>query len=66
MGATVPSFVDLMTLGFGGAVCLVLAGAIGYGIDSVAHTSPVFTFIGLAFGLLTAVLYTVSKVRRNL
>ncbi len=59
-----PSAIDLLALGVSGALCIVLATGIGYGIDSAAHTSPWLTFAGLAFGILSAVLLTVARVRQ--
>jgi F0F1-type ATP synthase assembly protein I len=47
-------------------LCLAVGAGIGLAIDAAAGTSPVFTLIGLGFGVVTGILYTVSKVRRNL
>jgi F0F1-type ATP synthase assembly protein I len=53
-------------MGVSSALCLVLGGGIGYGIDALAGTSPILTFVGLAFGVVAAVLVTVTLVRRYL
>jgi hypothetical protein len=61
-----PSIIDFLTMGVASALCLALAGGIGYGIDTVAGTSPILTFVGLAFGVVAAVLITVTLVRKYL
>jgi F0F1-type ATP synthase assembly protein I len=61
-----PSIIDFLTMGVSSALCLVLGGGIGYGIDALAGTSPILTFVGLAFGVVAAVLVTVTLVRRYL
>ncbi len=61
-----PSIIDFLTMGVASALCLVLGGGIGYGIDALAHTTPVLTFVGLGFGVVAAVLVTVTQVRKYL
>ncbi len=61
-----PSIIDFLTMGVASALCLVLAGGIGYGIDALVGTSPILTFVGLAFGVVAAVLVTITLVRRYL
>ncbi len=61
-----PSFIDLVAVGLGVCICVVAAGGIGYWLDSKFGTTPWLTFAGLAFGVTSAVLYTVAKVRRYL
>jgi hypothetical protein len=61
-----PSIIDFLTMGVASALCLALAGGIGYGIDTVAGTSPILTFVGLAFGVVAAVLITITLVRKYL
>ena len=61
-----PSIIDFLTMGVSTALCLVLGGGIGYGIDALAGTSPILTFVGLAFGVVAAVLVTVTLVRKYL
>ncbi len=61
-----PSIIDFLTMGVASALCLVLGGGIGYGIDALAGTSPILTFVGLAFGVVSAVLVTITLVRRYL
>jgi hypothetical protein len=61
-----PGITDFLTMGVASALCLVLAGGIGVAIDAVAHSTPLWTFVGLGFGVVAAVLVTVSLVRKNL
>jgi hypothetical protein len=61
-----PSIIDFLTMGVATALCLVLGGGIGYGIDALTGTSPVLTFVGLAFGVVAAVLVTITLVRKYL
>jgi len=61
-----PSIIDFLTMGVASALCLVLGGGIGYGIDALTGTSPILTFVGLAFGVVAAVLVTVTQVRKYL
>jgi F0F1-type ATP synthase assembly protein I len=61
-----PGAVAFLTLGIAGAVALVAGGAIGYLIDRWAGTSPLFTLVGLGFGVVLAVLMTVARVRKYL
>ncbi|MHB1517977.1 MAG: AtpZ/AtpI family protein [Acidimicrobiales bacterium] len=58
--------VALLTLGLSAAVAVALVGALGYLVDRWVGTSPVFTVIGLALGVLTAVVMTITQVRRYL
>jgi len=62
----VPKLGDLFWLGTACAISVVGGGAIGYGLDAAFHTAPWLTFAGLAFGIVSAVLLTVSQVRKYL
>lgn len=53
-------------MGLGSAICLALGAIVGLVVDAMAHTSPLFTLVGLGLGVVAGILYTVSKVRRNL
>lgn len=59
-----PQLVDLFALGTACAICIVAAGAGGYLLDGALHTSPWLTFAGLAFGVASAVLLAVARLRR--
>jgi F0F1-type ATP synthase assembly protein I len=48
------------------AVALAAGGGLGYLIDQWAGTSPIFTLVGLALGLVLAVLMTIDRVRKYL
>jgi F0F1-type ATP synthase assembly protein I len=58
--------VGFLTLGVAVAVSLALGWAIGYLVDGWAGTAPVFTLLGLAFGIVVATLMTVNRVRKYL
>lgn len=61
-----PGIIDFLSMGVASALCLILGGGIGVGIDALAHTSPLWTFVGLGFGVVCAVGVTVSQVRKYL
>jgi F0F1-type ATP synthase assembly protein I len=61
-----PGAVAFLTLGLTVALSLVAGAGLGYLIDALAHTAPLFTLIGLAFGVVIAVATTVSTIRRYL
>ncbi len=61
-----PGAVAFLTLGVASALCVLLAGGIGYLIDGWAHTSPLFTLVGLGLGLVAAVLMAVARIREYL
>jgi len=63
---SVPGLIDFLSMGVAGALCLILGGGIGVGIDAAAHSSPLWTFVGLGFGVVMAVMVTVSQVRKHL
>ncbi len=59
-----PTLGDFFWIGTACALCIVIAGGGGYALDSWLGTLPWFTFAGLAFGVISAVLLTVNQVRR--
>ncbi len=61
-----PAAVAFLTLGVAWAVLLAAGWGFGYLIDRWAGTSPAFTFVGLACGLVLAVLTTVVRIRKYL
>jgi hypothetical protein len=61
-----PGAVAFLTLGMAWAVALAAGGGLGYLIDQWAGTSPIFTLVGLALGLVLAVLMTIDRVRKYL
>ncbi|MFC0543992.1 AtpZ/AtpI family protein [Kutzneria chonburiensis] len=61
-----PSMWSLIGLG-SGAVGLVVGGVgLGWWLDSVLHTVPVFVFIGLALGMVSAWVFAYAKLRKFL
>ncbi|HLN17301.1 MAG TPA: AtpZ/AtpI family protein [Acidimicrobiales bacterium] len=61
-----PGLGDFFWLGTACAISIVVAGGLGYLLDSWLGTLPWLTFAGLAFGILCAVLITVRAVRQSL
>ena len=61
-----PTFGDFFFIGTACAVSIVLAGGIGYLLDSVFGTLPWLTFAGLAFGITCAVMLTYANLRKYL
>ena len=59
-----PTLGDFFWVGTGCAVSVVGAGAIGYALDSWLHTTPWLSFVGLAFGIVSAVLLCVAQLRK--
>jgi F0F1-type ATP synthase assembly protein I len=58
--------VEFMTLGFSAATALVVGGGLGYLLDRWVGTVPLFTLIGVALGLTTAVMMVRARVRKYL
>jgi hypothetical protein len=59
-----PRLGDLFWVGTACAIAVVAGGGIGYAIDDAAGTLPWFTVVGLAFGVLSAVLLAVNEIRK--
>lgn len=55
-------------LGMGAVIAAELVAGLGLGwlVDSLADTAPIFLFIGLLFGIAAAVSYTVVEFRKYL
>jgi hypothetical protein len=65
-GKPSPTFGDLFWVGTACAISVVGAGAVGYGLDSAFGTLPWLTFVGLGFGIASAVLLAVNQLRKFL
>jgi F0F1-type ATP synthase assembly protein I len=61
-----PGAVAFLTLGVAWAVALAAGWGIGYLVDQWAGTGPAFTLVGLALGVVLAVLITIDRVRKYL
>jgi len=59
-----PQLGDFFWMGTACAVSVVGAGAAGYGLDAWLHTTPWLSFVGLAFGIVSAVLLCVAQLRK--
>jgi F0F1-type ATP synthase assembly protein I len=65
-GNSSPSFIDLLTMGVASALALGVGLGVGLLLDNWLHTTPVLTFVGLALGVLAAIVLTVRQVRKSL
>jgi hypothetical protein len=59
-----PKLGDFFFIGTACALSVVGAGAIGFFLDSAFGTQPWLTFVGLAFGITSAVLLTIVNLRK--
>lgn len=57
---------DLLSLGIVAAAQLLVGFGLGWLVDDLAGTSPVFLLVGLLLGIIGAVSYTVVKFREYL
>ena len=57
---------DLLSLGAGLAALLVAGMGLGWLVDALADTFPIFAFIGLGLGIVGACAYTVVEFRKYL
>jgi F0F1-type ATP synthase assembly protein I len=57
---------ELLGLGAGIAALLAVGMALGWGLDKLAGTSPIFVVVGLALGVVGACAYTVVEFRKFL
>lgn len=61
-----PSVASLIFLGSTVVVLVVGGVGLGWWLDSVLHTVPVFVFIGLAVGMASAWIFAYAKLRKFL
>jgi F0F1-type ATP synthase assembly protein I len=54
----------LLGMGAATAAVLVFGGVIGWLVDQLASTSPIFLLVGLAAGIVGAAIYTIAQFRR--
>jgi F0F1-type ATP synthase assembly protein I len=59
-----PNIGDLFWIGTACAISVVGGLGLGYLVDSLVNTTPLFTFIFLAFGIISAVLLAVHQLRQ--
>ncbi|MCW2497779.1 AtpZ/AtpI family protein [Jatrophihabitans sp.] len=57
---------DLLNMGVTVAAAIVLGLGAGWLVDSLADTTPIFLFLGLALGIAGAVRYTYLEFRKYL
>lgn len=61
-----PGWSDLLGMGITCAGVLLAGIALGWLVDSLAATFPVFVFVGLVLGILGAATYFIVKFRSYL
>jgi F0F1-type ATP synthase assembly protein I len=54
----------LLGMGAATAAVLVVGGAVGWLIDSLLSTSPIFLLVGVAVGIIGACSYTIAQFRK--
>jgi F0F1-type ATP synthase assembly protein I len=59
-----PGLASLLGLGTVTALLLVIGFGLGWFVDRLLHTFPIFAFIGLALGIAGAGRYTYLKIRQ--
>lgn len=57
---------DLLTMGAAIAVVIMAGLGLGWLVDSLAGTTPIFLFLGLLLGVAGAVSYTYRELRKYL
>lgn len=65
-GPNSPSWTTLLGLGITAAGALAIGILAGWGLDAALGTSPVFTLVGIAVGLIGAAVYIVAQFRKYL
>jgi len=61
-----PDLTTLLTFGMTTAACLVVGLGVGWLVDWVLDTLPVFTLIGLALGIVLTCYYVYAKLKQYL
>lgn len=61
-----PSWSDLLGIGAASAVLLAAGFGLGWWIDGLADSSPIFVLIGILVGLAAAGTYTWVEIRKFL
>lgn len=57
---------ELLGLGAASAVAILAGLGLGWLVDSLAGTTPIFLFLGLALGIAAAVRYSYLELRKYL
>jgi hypothetical protein len=58
-----PGLTDLLVIGGTSALCLLAGLGLGWLVDSLVHTFPVFALVGLALGIAGGCFYGYSQFR---
>ncbi|WP_308190970.1 AtpZ/AtpI family protein [Pseudonocardia terrae] len=65
-GGQGPQLGDLLSMGVTMALCLVAGFGLGWLADRPGHTFPTFALVGLALGVVAAVLFVRRQFKRYL
>lgn len=66
MSQRYPSILEFAQLGLLNAVALLGGGALGWGLDSLLGTLPIFLFVGLLVGAGSGARYTWGRIKTYL
>jgi F0F1-type ATP synthase assembly protein I len=61
-----PSIFTLAGMGVSIALCVAGGVVLGLYLDGITHRSPLFTFLGLAFGVVLAVFTAYLEIKKFL
>ncbi|MFC4943898.1 AtpZ/AtpI family protein [Pseudonocardia sp. GCM10023141] len=64
MAADGPELGDLLSLGLTLALCLVVGYGLGWLVDLLAGSFPIFALVGIALGIVVACLYFYKMFKR--
>lgn len=59
-----PNIMAFAGLGLLNAICLLIGMGVGWGVDSVLQTTPLFIMIGLILGVVAGVFVTRAELKR--
>ena len=66
MAPQAPSWQTLLGMGAVNAALLVVGIALGWLVDSMLNTDPIFTLVGVALGIVADIVYTTVQFRQFL
>lgn len=64
MAAGGPNLGDLLSMGMGIAMCVVLGFGLGWAVDAPMDSFPAFALVGLGLGVVAACFYVYKQFKR--
>jgi ATP synthase protein I len=61
-----PSAAAFLGMGLSAAVCVAIGVVLGLWLDDKFHTAPILLLVGLALGLVTAIVSVIKQIRTYL